>query len=175
MLGHFYAMGRRLEKAGYTIKRIPAMPNFSEIQRHHIIVNERDAADYHEQFSDYFHLYHSKTLQLVHTGREHSNEALATGRLVKKQTRKQLTQLMNDYEIDAWITPGATGAAPEGYESTGNPVMQLPWTNAGMPTLNLPSGTAANGLPLSLQLAARADEDEILFAIAPEIAQILGI
>lgn len=175
MLGHFYSISRRLEKAGYTIKRIPAMPNFPDIHRHHIVVNEREAADYHEQFSDYFHLYHEKTLQLVSRGREHSNEALADGRLAKQNTLQHLTRLMNDYEIDAWIMPGATGAAPEGYASTGNPIMQLPWTNAGMPTLNLPSGATPNGLPLSLQLAARANEDEILFAIAQEIAQILNV
>ena len=60
-------------------------------------------------------------------------------------------------------------ALPIGYASTGNPVMQLPWTGAGMPMLNMKSGTAENGLPLALQLITRADQDEFFFSIGKEM------
>ena len=42
--------------------------------------------------------------------------------------------------------------------------MNLPWTHAGLPALTLPAGSAANGLPVGLQLVAAADEDEMLLA-----------
>lgn len=174
-LDHFYDTADRLAAAGYQVKEIDAMAHFEDIYHHHIVVNEKDAADYHEQFSDYFHLYHPKTMELVQDGRKHSRRALAEGREVKRQTRRYLHQLMDQHRLDAWITPAATGTAPQGYTRTGDPVMQLPWTNAGMPTLNLPSGLAKNGLPYGLQLAARANEDELLFMIGRGVEQLLEL
>lgn len=173
VLAHFYKTAEKLEAAGYTVKRLEAMPNFDEIRKQHILVNERDAADYHAQFSDYFHLYEAKTLKLVEDGQKHADEALTHGRRVKVETRHHLTQLMDKHGLDAWITPGAASTPPLGYASTGNPIMQLPWSNAGLPTLNMKSGTAENRLPLSLQLAARWNQDEVLFAIGKNIESIL--
>ena len=42
--------------------------------------------------------------------------------------------------------------------------MNLPWTQAGFPTLALPAGRSKEGLPLGIQLAAPFGEDEALFA-----------
>ena len=174
VLAHFYKTAEKLEAAGNTVKRLEAMPDFDEVRRQHLIVNERDAADYHAQFSDYHHLYEAKTLQLVHDGQKHSDEALAKGRQAKIDLRNHLTELMDEHGLDTWITPGAPSTAPLGYASTGNPIMQLPWTNSGLPTLNMKSGTADNGLPLSLQMAARWNQDEILFAIGKGVEKTLG-
>jgi len=173
VLAHFYKTVEKLEAAGYTIKRLEAMPDFEEVVKQHKIVNERDAADYHAQFSDYFDLYETKTLKLVHDGQKHSDEALAKGRQAKIELRNHLTSLMDEHRLDAWITPGAPTTAPLGYASTGNPIMQLPWTNSGLPTLNMKSGEAKNGLPLSLQLATRWNQDECLFAIGKGVEAIL--
>ena len=53
---------------------------------------------------------------------------------------------------DAILTPSAAGAAPRGLDSTGDPAFCTLWTFCGMPALNLPLMTAANGLPLGAQL-----------------------
>jgi Asp-tRNA(Asn)/Glu-tRNA(Gln) amidotransferase A subunit family amidase len=42
--------------------------------------------------------------------------------------------------------------------------MNLPWTNAGLPTLTLPTGFNEAGLPMGLQLTGRRQADEWLFA-----------
>ena len=173
VLAHFYQAAEKLEAAGYTVKRIEAMPNFHEIYKQHLIVNARESADYHAQFSDYHHLYGTKTLQLVQDGQHISDEALAKGRQCKIDTRNHLTELMDEHDLDAWITPGATSPAPLGYASTGDPIMQLPWTTSGLPTLNMKSGTHKNGLPLSLQMVVRWNQDETLFAIGKHVESIL--
>lgn len=173
VLAHFYKTVEKLEAAGYTVKRLEAMPDFDEVRKQHMVVNERDAADYHAQFSDYFNLYEAKTLKLVHDGQKHSDEALAKGRQAKIELRNHLTGLMDEHGLDGWIMPGAPTTAPLGYASTGNPIMQLPWTNSGLPTLNMKSGVAENGLPLSLQMAARWNEDEVLFAIGKGLEKVL--
>jgi len=47
--------------------------------------------------------------------------------------------------------------------------MQLPWTHAGLPVVTLPWGTAANGLPLGLQIVGRFMDDERLLAWAAQL------
>jgi Asp-tRNA(Asn)/Glu-tRNA(Gln) amidotransferase A subunit family amidase len=81
---------------------------------------------------------------------------------------------MDEYGIDLWISPAAPGPAPKGLESTGDPVMNLPWTHAGLPALNLPSGRNADGLPLGLQLTGHWHADEMLLAWAAGIEQVIS-
>ena len=71
---------------------------------------------------------------------------------------------MQTHGLDLWMAPSAPGPAPRGLESTGNPAMNLPWTHAGLPTLSLPSGFSAEGLPLGTQFIGRFGEDERLLA-----------
>ncbi len=53
---------------------------------------------------------------------------------------------------DAILTPSAAGTAPSGLDSTGDPAFCTLWTYCGMPALNLPLMSGANGLPLGVQL-----------------------
>ncbi|GIS67275.1 MAG: hypothetical protein CM1200mP6_03430 [Anaerolineaceae bacterium] len=45
---------------------------------------------------------------------------------------------MDRDQIDLWISPSAPGVAPHGLDSTGDPVMNLPWTHSGLPTIGIP-------------------------------------
>ena len=83
--------------------------------------------------------------------------------------RAELAELMDRAEIDLWVSPAAVGAAPKGITFTGDPNMNLPWTHAGMPTLTVPAGRSAEGLPLGLQLTARFGADEALLAWAAQV------
>ncbi len=92
-------------------------------------------------------------------GHEGAREALA-----KLFFRRYELAEMEEHELDLWLTPSAVGAAPAGLESTGDPVMNLPWTQAGLPVLSVPAGRNAKGLPLGLQLIGRWWSDEKLLA-----------
>jgi Asp-tRNA(Asn)/Glu-tRNA(Gln) amidotransferase A subunit family amidase len=80
--------------------------------------------------------------------------------------RAELEAAMGEHGIDLWVSPAATGTAPEGLHSTGSPAMNLPWTHAGMPAVTLPGGRAANGMPYGVQFAARFGDVERLLAWA---------
>jgi amidase len=67
---------------------------------------------------------------------------------------------------DAIIAPPATGPAPEGLDSTGDPSCCTLWSLTGFPALSLPIGRAPRGLPLGMQLAAPAGADDKLLAVA---------
>ena len=88
------------------------------------------------------------------------------------EVRQALQAQMDAEGIDLWVCPPAFGPAPEGLLVTGDPAMNMPWTNAGMPALTVPAGKAENGLPLGLQLVARFERDEELLVWAEEIAAL---
>ncbi|MBV9968504.1 MAG: amidase [Xanthobacteraceae bacterium] len=76
-------------------------------------------------------------------------------------------------ECDACITLAATGAAPPGLGSTGNPVFVVPASLLGIPAISLPVLSDA-GLPLGLQLMGFADQDAALFSFAAGVLTLLG-
>ncbi|KPC66702.1 amidase family protein [Streptomyces chattanoogensis] len=57
---------------------------------------------------------------------------------------------------------------------TGKSVMCLPWSNAGLPSLSLPAGRAANGLPLGLQVVGAQGADEQLLQAAAGLESTLA-
>jgi Asp-tRNA(Asn)/Glu-tRNA(Gln) amidotransferase A subunit family amidase len=70
------------------------------------------------------------------------------------------------------LVPSATGPAPRGLASTGDPRMNAPWTALGTPAISIPMGTD-NGLPLGLQLTADRGEDALVLRTAVRVAEIL--
>lgn len=67
---------------------------------------------------------------------------------------------------DAILTPAATGEAPIGLDSTGNPVFCTIWSLLGVPALSLPLLRGPAGLPVGVQLVGRQREDGRLLEAA---------
>ena len=57
-------------------------------------------------------------------------------------------------EHDALLTPPATGEAPSGIETSGDPSFCTIWTLLGTPAVTLPCALGPGGLPLSMQFVA---------------------
>lgn len=166
-LAHFEKTCRQLESTGYELQRVPAMADFAEIYQRHNLILAGEAAEVHAAwYSEFEDRYHPKTAELIVRGRSVSPEALSLAREGCRALRNALLSLMNEYGLDLWITPAAPGPAPLGLESTGDPVMNLPWTHAGLPAISLPSGINPDGLPLGAQFVGRWAEDEALLAFA---------
>nr|WP_162784770.1 amidase [Paracoccus suum] len=66
---------------------------------------------------------------------------------------------------DGTITLAATGAAPVGADSTGDPAFNVPASLLGVPAVSLPI-LQDEGLPLGIQLLAAQGQDAALFAFA---------
>ena len=52
---------------------------------------------------------------------------------------------------------------------------QGPWTSCGLPTVTLPSGLSASGLPLGIQLGAGPGQDASLLAAAKWCETVLNV
>ena len=76
-------------------------------------------------------------------------------------------------EFDAIITPSATGEAPVGLDSTGNPACSTLWTFAGMPSISLPLLQGEAEMPLGVQVVSHRGDDARLFRNASWMAKYL--
>jgi Asp-tRNA(Asn)/Glu-tRNA(Gln) amidotransferase A subunit family amidase len=171
---HFDSVVERLRAGGFYVKRVPAFADYAALVERHNLIVAAEAADVHARwFEKYGQLYHPKTKWLVEHGQAISGEALAEALPGRERLRTELTTLMDSAVIDAWLAPSATGAAPRGLESTGDPAMNLPWTHSGLPVVGLPAGSNEAGLPLGVQLVGRWMADESILAWAEAIEAVL--
>jgi Asp-tRNA(Asn)/Glu-tRNA(Gln) amidotransferase A subunit family amidase len=172
---HFFKTAERLREAGFTVKTIEAMPDFDEIVVWHNDMVAGEIAHAHQEwFEEYRELYHPKTAALIERGRQVALESIKVYQAEREWLRSELRELMLKNEVSVWISPPAPGTAPKGINFTGDPIMNLPWTYAGVPVITVPAGVGANGLPLGLQLAADCNRDEQLVRWTKQIAQALA-
>jgi Asp-tRNA(Asn)/Glu-tRNA(Gln) amidotransferase A subunit family amidase len=173
-LEHFRGHCRQLERCGYDIKEVPVLPDIETINKYHERLMAAEAAMvHHEWYQDHGTKYGEQTAELITEGYSVSTKEIAVGRSSRLETREYLTRVMDDHDIDIWIAPGACGPAPEGIDSTGDPIMNLPWTHAGLPTVAIPTDDSIDGLPVGVQCVSKFNTDEYLLKWGHDIAETL--
>ncbi len=151
----------QLESSGYEIVRLNTLTDIESInERHKRLVAADSALAHDDWYREYGDRYAEETKDLIETGKTTTIEDVVESRRSRHELRSRFTELMDHYEADLWIAPAAPGPAPEGIDTTGDPVMNLPWTHAGLPTITVPAGQTAEGLPLGVQCAGRFGSDE---------------
>src|SRR6266702_6109016 len=164
-----------LQKAGYAVRRVTAFSDIEAINRRHMRMVFGEMAQVHAAwFAQYGSLYRPRTVAAIREGQGVGAEELALAREGRAALRTGLESLMAQHGVDLWVSPAAPGPAPEGITATGSPLMNLPWTHAGMPAITLPAGSAANGLPLGLQAIGTAMGDERLVSWAGRLAEAVA-
>ncbi|MBN1520239.1 MAG: amidase [Spirochaetales bacterium] len=164
-----------LAAAGCVIERTDAFPDIEDINTRHRRICAADLAHAHRAWFDaHGDLYAPATRELIEQGRAVDPKQLAKDLAGRRSLRKRLDKTLAASGADAWVSPAAPGPAPAGLESTGSPIMNLPWTHAGVPTVNVPSATAWTALPTGIQLAGRFGRDEELVALAVKLELLLG-
>lgn len=173
-LDYFEQQLDKFQSAGYIIKRVQAMPDIAKINLHHRRLIAAEFADVHRfWFAKNESLYRKRTAELIKLGQEVDEKELAELRKSPYQLRQELKESMELNKIDLWVSPSALGEAPEGIENTGDPIMNLAWTHAGLPALNLPAGSGEKGLPLGMQFCAGYMRDEALLGWAEDLETVL--
>ena len=166
------AFGELFDAMGDRVEEVDLGPVYDEVFEWHRIIMEADMAknmadDYQrgaEQMSPML-------LEMIERGRKvHAVDYnLALDRI--DMFAKAFAPMFE--EFDAVITPAATGEAPVGLDSTGNPACSTLWTFAGMPTMTLPLLEGEAGMPLGVQLVSARGDDARLFRNASWLTKYL--
>jgi aspartyl-tRNA(Asn)/glutamyl-tRNA(Gln) amidotransferase subunit A len=133
------------------------------MEAHELIHNVEAAAVHIDRYRTRADDYGHKLRAIIEAGLQ----VPAPTYLRAQQVRTLLVTAMRKLfgEIDALATPAALGPAPAGLGSTGNPVLNKPFSFLGFPSINVPCGRTGAGLPVGLQIAGRPfDELTVLRA-----------
>lgn len=181
MRTHIGNLCASLEQAGWEVQELsPPVDNISALNDRHLDLTAHDFYRMHARwFAEYSYLYRQRTAELVVKGSQISSERYEECKASCGAWRAAVENLMRQECVDVLVSPSAVGTAIPGRETTGDPIMNLPWTHAGLPVTSVPLGLAQNDrghwLPVGLQLTARFHQDRMLLRISEEIARRLEL
>ncbi len=165
----------RLRDAGFAVRASALFAEVAGLAASLFTVSRWEFARSHRDwFAEFGDRYQPKTAEAVRTGLAIADADYAEARDAQARARARYLQLTGDHGVDVWITPGATGPAPRGRSSTGDPAMSSPFTLVGAPAVNVPTGLDPSRLPLGVQCAGVPGADEELLAAARTIEAALG-
>ncbi len=172
---HFFrGQLERLAQQGVRIVEVPFLEDFPALERRHRRLMAAEAAQVHATwFARYDYLYSQAMQELIQQGRQVPSAEVEAARAGRLELREAVARALEQAGADLWACPAATGPAPEGIESTGDPSMNLPWTHAGVPAITLPADELPGGLSLGLQLVAPFGRDEELLGWAMRLESML--
>jgi aspartyl-tRNA(Asn)/glutamyl-tRNA(Gln) amidotransferase subunit A len=170
---HVRQVGEQLRKAGARVEEMALPPALDRLEDAGRTVLRVEAAVYHTgRFGADFSHHRAGLAELVRSGLTVSGADYVRANRTRLACREAMTPVFARYQV--LLTPVAPAPAPLGLASTGDPRFCAPWSFIGAPAISLPSGLAASGLPLAIQLTAGPDQEAELLGAAAWCESVLG-
>jgi aspartyl-tRNA(Asn)/glutamyl-tRNA(Gln) amidotransferase subunit A len=170
---HLGAVVERLTAAGARVTELTLPPAFAEIHAAGQVVLEAEAATYHRPaFAKYASDYGPGMAELIPRGLARPAPEYVAANRARLAFREAMLPLLETH--DALLSPTAPGTAPAGLGWTGDASLCAPWSSAGVPSISLPTGVDAAGLPLALQLVQAPDGLARLLGVAAWCEGVVG-
>jgi aspartyl-tRNA(Asn)/glutamyl-tRNA(Gln) amidotransferase subunit A len=164
---------RAFAAAGASVEEVKLPPSFAEIHAAGQTILEAEAAAFHEaSYRVHGDEYGAGLRTLVETGLTRAATAYVRAHRARQRFREEAGRLLASH--DALVCPTAPAPAPPGLAWTGDASHCAPWSTAGFPALTLPSGLAASGLPLAIQLVSAPPGHDVLLHVAGWCEQVLA-
>ncbi len=154
---------RSFGSQGAIVRDVALPATFAEIPSRHHIVMAVEAAQFHRRrIEKHPEDYLPCISKLLREGLACSPEEYARCKEHQKAVTRDMEKCFDG--VDVLLAPATTGPAPSA-ATTGDPLFNVPWSYTGLPSLSLPAGQAADGMPISIQLiGSRWCEAELLRA-----------
>ncbi len=164
----------KLAAAGAEIKEITLPDSFKSSHACQRIVSNVEAATFHrEWYKEKADEYGPKIRGNIEMGMLVSGIDYLQAQRLRRQFRSDMVNILSS--VDALLMPTTPSPAPDNLNTTGDSIFQAPWTSSGLPTITIPTGLAANGLPLGTQLAGLPFEEGALLGVSSWCEQVLNV
>jgi Asp-tRNA(Asn)/Glu-tRNA(Gln) amidotransferase A subunit family amidase len=161
----------RLRNAGVVIRPVAITEMLNKLNEASNTVMFYEGARFHEQRFNEYGSRLADMADLVRAGLKISAVRYDEARRFVAECKARMTEVFKATPII--LVPAATGPAPLGLASTGDPRMNAPWTALGTPAISVPL-PVSNALPLGLQLTANQGQDASVIRTAVRLARLLG-
>jgi aspartyl-tRNA(Asn)/glutamyl-tRNA(Gln) amidotransferase subunit A len=166
------ALAGKLQDAGFRLEEVRLPEIFGAAQAAlRVIVRSEAASNHAELFKEHRESYGKRIRALVETGMLLDATSYVRARRIRRKYQLEMARILEQF--DAVMTPAAVGTAPD-LSSTGDPVMNSPWTLADVPIVTLPCAIGANGLPLGVQLSAAPLQEGLLLGVAKAVEGVIN-
>jgi Asp-tRNA(Asn)/Glu-tRNA(Gln) amidotransferase A subunit family amidase len=168
----FKATIEKMRQRGLPVKAMELPADFTDLLPAARLINDYEGARTHEQrWKQHGDHIGRKLAELVERGLRIPDEEYGAALETVRRARLQIKAIFE--EIPVVLTPAATGPAPKGLESTGDPRMNSPWTALGVPAISV-SMAVGSALPLGLQMTAAHGRDEPLLDAAVQVERFVS-
>lgn len=165
---------QRFQNSGAIIEEISLPSSFLENVLAGEITFKAEAAAYHESnFMSEPNHYPPLIYKIIEEGMTISAIEYTKAQKIRSEFRRDLQEIFSNFPV--LLTPSTPSSAPKDLTTTGDKSFQAPWTTAGVPTINIPSGVDTLGLPLGIQLLSGWNEEASLLASAVWCEKTLGL
>ena len=171
---HTEEVTQRLVSAGARVDEVKLPASFAACHAAHRVVMAVECAAFHEEmFRGNAHQYAPKLRSFIEGGMLMPGVRYLQAQRMRRAFRREMESLVAGGDI--LLTPTTPSPAPKDLTTTGDPLFQSPWTSCGLPTVTIPSGLSASGLPLGVQLIGAPFREDLLLAAARWCEQALGV
>jgi Asp-tRNA(Asn)/Glu-tRNA(Gln) amidotransferase A subunit family amidase len=160
-----------LRRSGRSVRPVAISEMLDKLNEATSTVEAYEGARFHEQRYKEYGARLAELADLVRKGLEISLERYDEARRYIAKCKARMAEMYKATPVI--LVPAATGPAPLGLTSTGDPRMNAPWTALGTPAISIPMQPRSS-LPLGLQLTAAPGQDARLLRTAVRLAGLLS-
>ncbi|MFJ9180110.1 amidase [Streptomyces sp. NPDC102360] len=153
----------RLTDRGAKIDAFPLETLIAEVTAAHPVVMAYEAARERSAELEQADRLSAPLAGLLRTGADTTDADYRAARHLVSAARAELAALLTRF--DAVLGPAAPGAAPQGLDATGDPVLSRSWQALGLAAVAVPGLRDAAGLPLGLQVIAESESAALRAAV----------
>ena len=164
----------RLARAGAKVSDVTLPSDFDDIPEAHRLIS---GFEFSRNFAWEIENHWEKISTTLREGRIKdgltcSYERYIVARNLAERCRQAMGPIQQEYDV--LLTACATGEAPLGFSTTGNAKLALIWTTMHVPAISVPAFRGPAGMPVSVYVIGRRNEDRSLFTHARWIHQVLA-